>query len=135
MATSEKEDYIIQKNVSSGFPRWVYVSIVACGSNKYIRGCLREWQNTLSCAETSITGTVIPFSTTSTVKLGLATDFGTYPCPKMQILDLRYYSGTCLSDSAIDAVVDATSACHSACSGCWGPGNYSCNQFITLIDP
>ena len=51
----------------------------------------------------------------------------------MQVLDLRYYD-ECISDAEISDM-SINVSCHDACTGCWGPGNYSCNQFITVVDP
>ena len=53
----------------------------------------------------------------------------------MQVLDLRYYSGTWVTSSDVDDIVNNTD-CYSDCSAaCWGPGNYSCKTFLTLVDP
>ena len=69
--------------------------------------------------------------------IGAAIDSaGWMPNPKMQILDLRYYAGSCLTDNEIENIIDPTATCHPACnSSCWGPGNYSCNTFLTIVDP
>ena len=46
---------------------WFHASIRACGSSGIGKTCVREWGNTLNCKQTTLTGSVIPFSITSTV--------------------------------------------------------------------
>ena len=89
----------------------------------------------MNCEQVALTGTVIPFSITSTVSIGASSDnSGTYGHIKMQVLDLRFYSGSCMTDNDINDIVDNTN-CQGVCSGCWGPGNYSCSDFLTMVDP
>ena len=83
----------------------------------------------------SFTGAVTSFDGSSELTYGAAY-YGTdlLPSPKMQIVDLRYYINYVLLDADITSIYMNTS-CHSSCTNCNGPGNYSCNDFIQLIDP
>ena len=115
---------------------WVHASIRIQSDTKQGHLCIIEWNGTSNCATASFSGAITPFDNNSYIVYGSHYYFNSHlVSPKMQIVDYRYYVGTCLSYSEISTIRSNT-GCHSSCTnGCAGPGNYACGEFIQLIDP